>query len=39
MCYKGQGAERDVLKAKEWWIKSAAQGHEKAIAILKSLKN
>ena len=33
----GNGTEKDVATAREWWAKSAAQGHDIAIKNLKIL--
>jgi TPR repeat protein len=35
MYYKGDGVERDIAKAREWWTKAAAQGEKNAIKNLK----
>ena len=37
MYASGDGIETSYSKAREWWTKAAAQGHEKAIKGLKKL--
>ena len=37
-CYKnGRGVTKDLNKAREWYTKAAAQGHEQAQTELDSL--
>ena len=35
--YNGEGVERDIAKAREWWTKAAAQGQKNAIKNLNFL--
>jgi TPR repeat protein len=38
-CYEnGEGVEKDIKKAIEWYQKAAKQGHEDSILRLESLK-
>ena len=37
MYFKGQGVEKDVNRAKEYWLKAAEQGNDLAKASLEKL--
>ena len=39
MYAKGTGVEQSLIKAKEWWIKAAGQGHQSAKKGLERLDN
>ncbi|MCL2075506.1 MAG: SEL1-like repeat protein [Betaproteobacteria bacterium] len=39
MYAEGHGVEQDYAEAVKWYLKAAAQGHEKAKAALEAMKN